>query len=135
MTTFDLVVVLVISNAVQNAMVGPDTSLTGGIVAAVTLLATNRLVTTIGLHDARLLRQLAGSPTLLVHEGQFLEDHLRSEGVTEQEVMQALREHGVDAIESVKAAVLETDGTISVIPTGAESSRTRRRLRGRKPVG
>ena len=135
MTSFDLVVVLIIANAVQNAMVGPDTSLTGGLVAAATLLAINRLASLFGLHEVWIWRQLAGSPTLLVHEGVLLEDHLRREGVTKDEVMQALREHGVDELESIKSAVLEVDGTISVIPTTAESSRTRRRLRGRKPVG
>jgi uncharacterized membrane protein YcaP (DUF421 family) len=65
----------------------------------------------------------------------LIERHLRDEGVDEDEVMQALREHGVDDVRSVKTAVLEVDGTISVIPADAASSRTRRRIRGRKPAG
>ena len=88
------------------------------------------------LHELLLLRQeLTGAPTLLVHEGQLVEEHLRREGVTPEEVLQALREHGVDELALVKAAVLEVDGTISVIPSDALSTRTRRRLRGRKPLG
>jgi uncharacterized membrane protein YcaP (DUF421 family) len=76
-----------------------------------------------------------GNPTMLVYDGRLLRDHLLREGVTEDEVMQALREHGVDDLASVKVAVLEVDGTISVVPSDAPSSRTRRRIRGRKPAG
>lgn len=135
MTSFDLLVVLVISNAVQNAMVGPDTSLSGGLVAAATLLTANWLVNNLGLRIPWLRRQLIGSTTLLVNQGELLPDNLQREGVTADEVMQALREHGVEDLGSVKLAVLEIDGTISVISADATSSRTRRRLRGRKPLG
>ncbi len=135
MTAFDLVVVLVISNAVQNAMVGPDTSLSGGLLAAATLLALNRVVATLSLRLPWLGQRLSGSPSLLVHDGRLVYPHLRAEGVTEDEMMQALREHGVGSLAEVQMAVLEVDGTISVIPTGAGSTRTKRRLRGRKPLG
>ena len=135
MTPFDLVLLLVISNAVQNAMVGPDTSLNGGLVAAATLLVVNWLVDRFGLRSAWLRERLVGAPALLVHEGRFVAQHLRREGITEAEVMQALREHGVDDLHRVKVAVLEADGAISVVPADAESSRTRRRIRGRKPTG
>jgi uncharacterized membrane protein YcaP (DUF421 family) len=134
-TTFDLVVVLVIANAVQNAMVGPDVSLNGGLVAAGTLLAANWAVGRLGFRSARLRERLTGSPILLVHEGKLLEEHLRQEGIGEDEVLQALRGHGIDDLDQVKLAVLEVDGTISVIPVGGASSRTRRRIRGRKPTG
>ncbi len=134
MTPFDLAVLLVISNAVQNAMVGPDTSLSGGLLAAATLLVANWLVDRLGLRSVWLRERLIGNPTLLVHDGTYVATHLRTEGVTEAEVMQALREHGVDDLRTVKLAVLEVDGTISVIPTDARSSRTRRRIRGRKPI-
>jgi uncharacterized membrane protein YcaP (DUF421 family) len=135
MTPFDLVVLLVISNAVQNAMVGPDTSLTGGLLAAATLVIVNWLVDRLGVRAAWLRQRLIGGPTLLVHEGAFVEDRLRREGITEEEVMQALREHGIDQLDKVKLAVLEVDGTISVVPTGVKTTRTRRRVRGRKPAG
>ncbi len=135
MTTFDLVVVLVISNAVQNAMVGANTSLTAGLAAAATLLVVNYVIDKLTLRFRALREQLRGQPTLLVHDGALIREHLRSEGVDEDEVMQALREHGVADLGAVKLAVLEVDGTISVIPSDAVSSRTRRRIRGRKPAG
>ena len=135
MTPFDLVVLLVISNAVQNAMVGPDTSLAGGLLAATTLVGVNWLVDRLGLHSGWLRERLIGSPTLLVHEGRLLDDRLRREGIDRDEVMQALREHGIDDLRGVKMAALEVDGTISVVPVDAPSSRTRRRVRARKPSG
>ena len=135
MTTFDLVVVLIIANAVQNAMVGPNTSLTAGLVAAATLLVVNSAVGRLGLRSAWLGERLRGVPTILIHDGALIREHLRREGIDEDEVLQALREHGVDDIRTVKTAVLEVDGTISVIATDAASSRTRRRIRGRKPAG
>jgi uncharacterized membrane protein YcaP (DUF421 family) len=135
MTLFDLVVLLVISNAVQNAMVGPDTSLAGGLLAAATLVGLNWLVDRLELRSGWFRKRLTGSPTLLIHDGQLLEEHLSREGIDREEVMQALREHGVDHLGRVKLAVLEVDGTISVVPSEAETSRTRRRVRARKPAG
>src|SRR4051794_12837214 len=131
MNAFDLVVILVVSNAVQNAMVGPDTSLTGGLLAAMVLLAANWVVDQLDLRWGWFHRRIAGQPSLLVNRGRFVDDHLRREGVTREEVMQALREHGVDSLEDVQMAVLEVDGTISVVPASAETTRTRRRVRGR----
>ncbi len=135
MTPFDLVVLLIISNAVQNAMVGPDTSLNGGLLAAVALLALDHGVDRLTLSRGAVRTAVIGSPSLLVHEGQLVPDHLRAEGLTEDEVLQALREHGVDDLVSVKSAVLEVDGTISVVPRDAPSTRTRRRIRAHKPAG
>jgi uncharacterized membrane protein YcaP (DUF421 family) len=134
MTPFDLVLLLVIANAVQNAMVGPDTSLNGGLLAALVLLFVNWLVGRLGLRSAWLRRRLTGDPVLLVHDGKLVESSLGREGIFADEVMQALREHGVDDLKGVKSAVLEVDRTISVVPIGAKSSRTRRRIRGRKPA-
>src|SRR5437016_9751950 len=113
MTVFDLLVILIISNAVQNAMIGSDVSLTGGLLAAITLLLVNHLVGLLGGRIPGLERELAGSPTLLVHDGEFVTAHLAQEGISQDEVMQALREHGVEKLDAVKLAVLEVDGTIS----------------------
>ncbi|HZT06719.1 MAG TPA: YetF domain-containing protein [Chloroflexota bacterium] len=135
MTPFDLVVLLIISNAVQNAMVGPDTSLTGGLVAAIVLVVVNGAVNRLFVRYGWLGRGVLGTPTLLVNDGALIPEHLRREGLAESEVLQALREHGVESVEQVKMAVLEVDGTISVVPADARSSRTRRRVRGRKPAG
>ncbi|MFN8526322.1 MAG: DUF421 domain-containing protein [Chloroflexota bacterium] len=135
MTTFDLVVILVLSNAVQNAMVGPDSSLTGGLAAAATLLIVNAAVDRVGLSSIWLRERLIGTPTLLVRDGRMLPANMAREGVTEAEVEQALREHGVGGVAGVALAFLEVDGTISVVPAESAIHRTRRRIRGRKPLG
>src|SRR6202521_5557150 len=95
MTPFDLVVILLIANAVQNAMVGPDTSVTGGLIAAGVLIVANYGVAQARQRVPRLRRAIEGTPTLLIHDGQFIPEHLRREGVEEEEVMMSLREHGV----------------------------------------
>jgi uncharacterized membrane protein YcaP (DUF421 family) len=126
MTVFDLVVLLLISNAVQNAMVGPDTSLLGGILAAGVLLALNALLARLRLRWPRLRRVLEGSPTLLVLHGAVLPDHLRKEGLDPETLEEALREHGVADVADVEMAVLEIDGSISVVPATAETQHIRR---------
>jgi uncharacterized membrane protein YcaP (DUF421 family) len=126
MTVFDLVVLLLIANAVQNAMVGLDTSLTGGVLAAVVLLVLNAVVARLRLHWSRLRRLVEGSPTLLVLHGEVLADHLRREGLDQQTLEAALREHGVAEVRDVEMAVLEIDGSISVVPIGVETRHVRR---------
>lgn len=135
MDPFDLVVILVISNAVQNAMVGQDTSLTAGLVAAFTLLAVNWAVARVGSRWISVGRALVGTPTLLVNDGELVEPNLRKEGLVKDEVMMAIREHGVGRVEDVELAILEVDGSISVVPKSETAQRTRRRFRGRKPMG
>jgi uncharacterized membrane protein YcaP (DUF421 family) len=125
MTVFDLVVLLLIANAVQNAMVGPDTSLIGGVLAALILLALNWGVAQLDLHWPRLRHLVEGSPTLLVMHGKIIPSHMRHEGLDEDTLLAALREHGITEVSDVEMAALETDGTISVIPVGSEVRRTR----------
>jgi uncharacterized membrane protein YcaP (DUF421 family) len=133
MSPFDLVVVLIIANAVQNAMVGSDTSLTGGLLAAFVLLLFNWTVGRLRLHIPWLERDLTGHATLLVNNGHFIEPNMRREGIDAEEIHMAMREHGVDEIGQVEIAILEVDGTISVVPKqDGVSHRTRRRVRGRK---
>jgi uncharacterized membrane protein YcaP (DUF421 family) len=134
MTPFDLVVLLIIANAVQTAMVGPDTTLTGGLLAAFVLLFVNRLVDRLGLRSRRVRAGIIGTPTILVHDGHLEMANLAHEGIAQDEVMQALREHGVQDLTGVKLAVLEVDGTISVVPVDAHVTRTRHRIRARKPT-
>src|SRR5438876_888668 len=94
MSTFDLVLLLIIANAVQNAMVGPDTSLAGGLVAASVLIAWHRLIDWWRLRSRGFAKLLAGEGIMLIHHGTMLETHLRRAGITRDEVVQALREHG-----------------------------------------
>jgi uncharacterized membrane protein YcaP (DUF421 family) len=129
MTVFDLVVLLLIANAVQNAMVGTDTSLTGGVLAAVVLLVLNAVVARLRLRWPRLRRLVEGSPTLLVLHGEVLPDHLRREGLDQETLEAALREHGVSEVRDVEMAVLEIDGSISVVPSGGTTSHVKRPVR------
>jgi uncharacterized membrane protein YcaP (DUF421 family) len=126
MTMFDLVVLLLLANAVQNAMVGPDTSLAGGILAAVVLLVLNAVVARLRLRWPRLRRMVEGSPTLLVLHGEVIADHLRREGLDQETLEAALREHGVTDLSQVEMAVLEIDGLISVVPTGGTTKHVKR---------
>ncbi len=115
MTPFDLVVLLTISNAVQNAMTGPDTSVTGGIVAAGTLLVINFAVSRLATGSRRVGQWIMGHPTILVYQGHPVMDHLKREHITLDELHAALREHGVPTIDEVGLAVLEVDGSVSVL--------------------
>ncbi len=126
MTVFDLVVLLLLANAVQNAMVGPDTSLAGGILASVVLLILNAVVARLRLRWPRLRRIVEGLPTLLVLHGEVIADHLRREGLDQETLEAALREHGVANLSDVEMAVLETDGSISVVPAGGETKHVKR---------
>jgi uncharacterized membrane protein YcaP (DUF421 family) len=126
MTVFDLVVLLLIANSVQNAMVGPDTSLTGGILAAVVLLAMNAGISKLRLRWPKLRSLVEGSPTLLILHGEVIPDHLRREGLDQETLEAALREHGLAEISQVEMAVLEIDGSISVIPQGGQTKRIKR---------
>jgi uncharacterized membrane protein YcaP (DUF421 family) len=129
MTPCDLVLILTLSNSVQNAMTGPDTSLTGGLISASTLLLSNWLLGTFGVRIPAVRKWLTGSPTLLVHNGKLIPAHMRREGVEEDELIIAAREHGIDDLKEVKEAILEVDGSISIIPKDAKSPTSRRRRR------
>jgi uncharacterized membrane protein YcaP (DUF421 family) len=115
LTPFDLVVLLLISNAVQNAMTGPDTSVTGGVVAAVTLLAINVVVALVRMRSVPFRRFVEGVPVALVVHGQVQYGNLRHERMTIDELMATLREHEVSDVQQVELAMLEIDGTVSVI--------------------
>jgi uncharacterized membrane protein YcaP (DUF421 family) len=129
MTVFDLVVVLLIANAVQNAMVGLDFSVQGGILAAYVLLVLNRGVAFIRLRGGFWGRLIEGTPTVLVEDGEPIEPHLRREGLERAELEMVLREHGIDSLDHVKLVVLETAGSISIVPTACRVVRTRKHIR------
>jgi uncharacterized membrane protein YcaP (DUF421 family) len=126
MTVFDLVVLLLIANAVQNAMVGSDTSLLGGLLAAVTLLVMNALIALLRLRSTRLRHLVEGTPTVLVLHGEVIPEHLRREGIDEETLQASFREHGIEEVNDVDMAVLEIDGSISVVPMGSSTRRLRR---------
>src|SRR2546427_11975138 len=109
MSTFDLVLLLIIANAVQNAMVGPDTSLAGGLLAATVLIAWHRVIDWWRLRSRGFAKLLAGEGIMLIHHGTILETHLRRAGITRDEGGQALRQHGGAAGKGGLLAVLEPE--------------------------
>ena len=115
MTPFDLTLLLLLSNSVQNAMTGPDNSLAGGAVAATTLLLLNFVVAEYSGINRRFRKLIQGSPSLLVHNGQVVMPHMAREHVTMDELDRALREHGVGCVADVALGVLEVDGSISIL--------------------
>ena len=131
MTSFDLIVLLLISEAVQGSMVGGDMSVTGGLLAAGVLIGGNY-----GLAQARdripfLNAALESSPTVVVSNGRFMRRNMSDENLDEDEVMLAIRAHGIEDVKGVRLAVLEQDGSISVIPAEG-NSQTRRKPRSMK---
>jgi uncharacterized membrane protein YcaP (DUF421 family) len=115
LTPFDLLLLLLLANAVQNAMVGPDTSVQGGLIAAGTLFVVNGVVAAISRRSIGAAKFVEGTPTLLIRHGEILRENLSGEGITEADLLRALREHGLEDPKIVRSAILEVDGSISVL--------------------
>jgi len=116
MSPFDLVLLLVLSNAVQNSMNGGDNSVLGGMISAVTLVVANWIVATVTYRSKKMEALVEGRPEVLVHNGKLFQKTLDHAKLTHHEVMASLREAGCASIEDVQCAFLENDGSISVIP-------------------
>jgi uncharacterized membrane protein YcaP (DUF421 family) len=117
MTPFDLIILLTISNVLQNAMIGPDNSLGGGLIGAVTMVVANNVVARLSFRLPALARLLESDPTLLIEDGRILIDNLKREAMTRTELERALREHDLDPISDlplVKRALLEADGKVTI---------------------
>ena len=115
MSILELIIVLVVADAVQNSMVGQNTSIWGGIVAVITLLAMDFVLNSLILRSIRLRRAIQGEPRLLVRDGRLLARALDEEKVLPDEVRASVRAAGIERLDDVHLAVLETDGRISVI--------------------
>jgi uncharacterized membrane protein YcaP (DUF421 family) len=115
MTPFDLTLLLLLSNSVQNAMTGPDTSLLGGAVAATVLLVLNYLIANLSGANRRFRKFIQGEPSMLIHDGQVIEAHMAKEHVSMDELERAMREHGISDYHQVAIGVLEVDGSMSFL--------------------
>ena len=115
MNAFDLVVLLMLANAVQNAIIGDDNSLVGGMVGGATLVLVNLGVNWYLYRHPSVERRVEGEPTLLVKDGRLLHDNLRHELITEEELLSVIHRQGVDRFEACAEVILETSGTISVL--------------------
>ena len=112
----DLVLLLVLSNAVQNSMNGGDNSLFGGLISATTLVVLNYGVGKLVASNRALERLVDGRPQILVRDGVVFEQALRDAGITLEELRGALRQNGEPHVAHVHLAILETNGSISVLP-------------------
>jgi uncharacterized membrane protein YcaP (DUF421 family) len=113
---FDLVLLLILSNAVQNAMNGGDNSFTAGAILAAVLVVLNGLVGLATFKSKRLEGLIEGRPKVLIHNGKLFESVLRDQRLTHHELMAALRRGGCGCVEHVHVAILENNGQISVVP-------------------
>jgi uncharacterized membrane protein YcaP (DUF421 family) len=121
LSMLDFVLILLIANGVQNAMVGDNVTVAAGLTAALTLVVADRVLAVLQVRSARFRRVVEGEPRLLVHDGTVLARAMRQEGITDDELMSALRQHGLTRVEDASLAVLETNGAISIIARGGAS--------------
>lgn len=119
---FDLVLLLVLSNAVQNSMNAGDNSLVGGLISAATLVGLNYAVGYAIFKSKRLGALVEGRPEVIIHNGRVFEDVMRSAKLTHHELSAALRAAGCSCAEEVQAAILENNGSISVVRRAAHGT-------------
>jgi uncharacterized membrane protein YcaP (DUF421 family) len=131
LASFDFVMILLLANAVQNAMTGPDTSVAGGIVAAVTLLTLNYGVSALVHRYPRLRRIILGQRAVLIEQGMVQLDTLEREHIDEDEIMTAAREHDIQKIGDIRAAWLEVDGNITFQTMNGRHLRSKRKKKVR----
>jgi len=115
LSVFDIVFILLISNAVQNSMIAADFTFWGGITSAVTLFLVNLLFKNVIYKIPKVSEFIQGHPIMLIYDGKQIPENMKKAKVSVQELEEATREHGVDKLENVSLAVLEVDGTISVV--------------------
>jgi uncharacterized membrane protein YcaP (DUF421 family) len=134
LSVVDVVFILLISNSVQTAMVGNDTSLTGGLVAALALFAMNYLFKRISLGSESISKVIEGEPVLLIYNGEVRPNALKEASISLEQLKAVVREHGVEEISDVNLAIFEVDGNISVLSDNYRSL-TKRKRKGHRILG
>ena len=127
LSVFDLVFILLISNVVQNAMTGPDTSLSGGLTGASALFAVNYLLKNLEFRFPLFGKAIQGESVMLVFKGKVNIKNLEKAKISMDELMEAIREHGVSTIKDVDLAVFEVDGNISILSDQFKRKTSRKR--------
>jgi uncharacterized membrane protein YcaP (DUF421 family) len=112
-TSFDLVVLLLLSNTVQNAIIGNDNSLTGGLIGAVVLVVFNYIIVRMVYNHRKAERALEGGTTILMHHGQFRDDVMKRQLITHAELQAAARRQGIARMSDIRVARLETGGSVT----------------------
>ena len=130
----DLVFILLISNSVQNAMVGADSSLEGGLVAAFSLFLMNFIFKKISLFSRGFSKAIEGEPIMLIYQGEVKLDGLKKAQISVDQLNAVVREHGVESVELVNLAMFEVDGNISVLSDNFKKS-TQRKHKGHRVIG
>jgi uncharacterized membrane protein YcaP (DUF421 family) len=120
---FDLIVLLTLSNTVQNAIIGADNSVVGGIVGASTLLGVNYFTVRFLYHHKRIDKLVEGDAIVLIRNGKLLEDRLHQELITREELEAAARRQGFKNLHEIDYAVLEAGGTLSCIGKASPDGR------------
>jgi uncharacterized membrane protein YcaP (DUF421 family) len=116
-TTFDFILLLVIGDAAQNALVGDDFAITTAALVIVTLLLLDVLMARLSGRSERLRRAIESAPVIVIDNGRVCEQVMRDEGVDVEEVLAAARErHGLRGLDQIKFAIVERHGGISVVP-------------------
>ncbi len=115
-TPFDVLLIVLLGNAVQNALLGQDTSLAGGLLLAATLIAINYAVGWLTTRNLRMERLIEGEPVLIARDGRLLDSVLRRELITYADFDAAMRQQGCRGIEEVELALLEINGHITIVP-------------------
>ena len=128
-TIFDLALVLLASNALQPAITGPDASIPAALIIVATLFALNRLVAFGRSHSLAFRRLIDYAPTTVARDGAWVESAIKAEGLDQDDLTAALHEYGLESVDQVRLAVLEHDGSISVVPGEGEAVRLRARRR------
>jgi uncharacterized membrane protein YcaP (DUF421 family) len=129
LNTFDFVVLLLLSNVVQNAIIGNDTSLIGGLLGAAILVIGNSVIVRVVRTNERLVRLFEGSPSVLVRDGQLDHAAVKRLGLREEDVIQAVRHQGANDVQEVREAVLEPGGSIVVVLKEDEETATKADVR------
>jgi uncharacterized membrane protein YcaP (DUF421 family) len=135
LNTADVILILLISNSVQNAMVGSNSSLLGGIVAAFALFLINLLFKKIMLHSKFIKEILQDKPEILIHNGKIDFKALSKLGISSEELQEVMREHGVEFYKDVKLAMFEIDGSISIISGDQDLKQTHHKRKIHKTLG
>lgn len=134
LSVVDVVFILLISNSVQTAMVGDDTSLSGGLVAALALFAMNYVFKRLSLGSQSISKVIDGEPVLLIYKGEIRPNALKEASISLEQLKAVVREHGVEEISDVNLAIFEVDGNISVLSDNYRNL-TKRKRKGHRILG
>ena len=135
LNTADVILILLISNSVQNAMVGADTSLYGGMIAAFSLFLINFIFKKVMLKSKFIKGLVQDKPEILIHNGKTEFKTLARLGITSEELEEAMHEHGIEYYKDVKLAMFEIDGNISIISGNENLKQTHHKRKVHKSLG